>query len=115
MDIKPESVEDLLPKNRGIPTDALPVGRRLLDVLLLCQSCVVCVKGTYLFSRRTMEVICQNLFWAFFYNTILIPVAAGVLYPFFRSLLSPMFEGATIAFSSVSVVTNSLGLCRFRG
>jgi len=64
-------------------------------------------------SRRTMKTIKLNLFWAFFYNIIGIPVAAGVLYPFFRILLNPMFASAAMAFSSVSVISNSLRLRRF--
>jgi Cu+-exporting ATPase len=63
-------------------------------------------------SRRTMRTMKQNLFWAFVYNTIGIPVAAGVLYPFFGILLSPILASAAMAFSSVSVVTNSLRLRR---
>ena len=61
-------------------------------------------------SKRTIRIIKQNLFWAFFYNTIGIPVAAGLLYPFFGILLSPIFASAAMAFSSVSVVSNSLRL-----
>ncbi|MCU0254351.1 MAG: heavy metal translocating P-type ATPase, partial [Acidobacteria bacterium] len=65
-------------------------------------------------SRRTMRTMKQNLFWAFVYNVIGIPVAAGALYPAFGILLSPVLAGAAMAVSSVSVVTNSLRLGRWR-
>jgi Cu+-exporting ATPase len=65
-------------------------------------------------SRATMRNVKQNLFFAFFYNAIGVPVAAGVLYPFFGLLLSPIFAGAAMAMSSVSVVSNALRLRRAR-
>ena len=65
-------------------------------------------------SRRTIRIVKQNLVWAFGYNIVLIPVAAGLLYPIAGILLSPMLAGAAMAFSSVSVVTNSLRLKRWR-
>jgi Cu+-exporting ATPase len=64
-------------------------------------------------AHRTIRIIKQNLMWAFGYNVVLIPVAAGVLYPIWGVLLSPILAGAAMAFSSVSVVTNSLRLKRF--
>jgi Cu2+-exporting ATPase len=61
-------------------------------------------------SQLTIRGIRQNLFWAFIYNVIGIPLAAGLLYPFTGFLLNPMIAGAAMAFSSVSVVLNSLRL-----
>jgi P-type Cu+ transporter len=65
-------------------------------------------------SRATMRNIKQNLFWAFVYNAVGVPVAAGVLYPFFGILLSPIIAAAAMSFSSVSVVGNALRLNRVR-
>lgn len=65
-------------------------------------------------SRATMRNIKQNLFWAFAYNTVLIPVAAGILFPFFGILLNPMLAAAAMGMSSVTVVSNALRLRRFK-
>jgi Cu+-exporting ATPase len=65
-------------------------------------------------SRYAMKKIKQNLFWAFFYNIVGIPVAAGILYPFTGFLLNPMIAGAAMAFSSVSVISNSLLMKRYK-
>ncbi|MDQ0256200.1 Cu+-exporting ATPase [Evansella vedderi] len=65
-------------------------------------------------SKSTMRMIWQNLGWAFGYNIVLIPVAAGMLYPMFGLLLNPMLAGAAMAFSSVSVVLNTLRLRKFK-
>ena len=66
-------------------------------------------------SSYTIKKIKQNLFWAFFYNAAGIPIAAGLLYPFFGFLLSPIIAGAAMAFSSVSVVGNSLLMRKWKG
>jgi Cu+-exporting ATPase len=65
-------------------------------------------------SRATIRNIKENLFWAFAYNTVLIPVAAGVLFPFFGILLNPIFAAAAMGLSSVTVVSNALRLRRFK-
>ena len=65
-------------------------------------------------SRATMRNIRQNLFFAFVYNAAGVPIAAGVLYPLFGLLLSPMFAAAAMSLSSVSVITNALRLRRVR-
>jgi Cu+-exporting ATPase len=67
-----------------------------------------------LLSRNTIRVIKQNLFFSFFYNSILIPVAAGVLYPIIGILISPMFAAAAMALSSISVISNSLRLRKLK-
>ena len=72
------------------------------------------VASAILLARRTMWTMKQNLFWAFAYNVVGIPVAAGILYPVFGILLSPILASAAMAFSSVSVVANSLRLRRAR-
>jgi Cu+-exporting ATPase len=65
-------------------------------------------------SRASLRVVKQNLAWAFGYNVVLIPVAAGLLVPLLGISLSPMLAGAAMAFSSVSVVTNSQRLTRWQ-
>lgn len=78
--------------------------------LVLLQNDLLQVVDSIKLSRKTMRILRQNLFWAFFYNAMGLPLAAGVLYPFTGLLLSPMIAGAAMAFSSVSVVLNSLRL-----
>ncbi|HEY8794580.1 MAG TPA: heavy metal translocating P-type ATPase, partial [Gemmatimonadaceae bacterium] len=81
------------------------------DVVLM-RADLATVAQAIALSRRTMRTMRQNLFWAFVYNVIGIPVAAGALYPAFGILLTPVLASAAMAFSSVSVVTNSLRLKR---
>ena len=82
--------------------------------IVLMRSDLLGVVDAIGLSRRTMRIIRQNLFWAFVYNVIGIPIAAGVLYPRFGLLLTPALAAAAMAASSVSVVTNSLRLRRYR-
>ena len=83
------------------------------DIALMSGDLTTAVTALEL-ARRTMRTIRQNLFWAFAYNVVGIPIAAGLLYPLAGVLLSPVFASAAMAFSSVFVVTNSLRLRRFR-
>lgn len=83
------------------------------DVVLMGDD-LLALTGALELSRATMRNIRQNLFWAFFYNALLIPVAAGVLYPAFGIMLSPIFAAAAMALSSVFVLTNALRLRGFR-
>jgi Cu+-exporting ATPase len=83
------------------------------DVTLMRSDLTGVVDAMFL-ARRTLAIMKQNLFWAFIYNVIGIPVAAGILYPTLGVLLNPVIASAAMAFSSVSVVTNSLRLRRAR-
>ena len=90
----------------GTGTD---VAMKSADVTLVKGDLRAIVRARAL-SRATMSNIKQNLFFAFIYNTIGVPIAAGVLYPFFGILLSPMIAAAAMSFSSVSVIANALRL-----
>jgi Cu+-exporting ATPase len=94
----------------GTGTD---VAAEAADIVLMRGDLTAAAQAIAL-SRRTMRTMKQNLFWAFVYNIIGIPVAAGALYSTFGLLLSPVLASAAMAFSSVSVVTNSLRLRRAR-
>ena len=94
----------------GTGTD---IAMETADITLMSGDLQGIVKAVLL-SKKTMRTIKQNLFWAFFYNTVLIPLAAGVLYPFFGILLSPIFAAGAMASSSVTVVSNSLRLRRLK-
>ena len=82
------------------------------DVVLM-RGDLSAVSAAVALSRATIRNIRQNLFWAFAYNVVGIPFAAGVFYAFGGPLLTPVFAGAAMALSSVSVVTNALRLKRF--
>ena len=77
------------------------------DITLVGSDLKAVVKSIEL-SKATMSKIRQNLFWAFFYNIVGIPIAAGVLYPVYGILLQPVFAAVAMSLSSVSVVGNSL-------
>lgn len=87
------------------------VAKETGDIVLIKNDMMDVVRAIQL-GKRTLSKIRQNLFWAFFYNVIGIPIAAGVMYPFFGISLKPEYAGLAMAFSSVSVVTNSLLLKR---
>ena len=95
----------------GTGTD---VAMQSADVTLVKGDLRAIVRARSL-SRATMRNIKQNLFFAFIYNTFGVPIAAGVLYPFFGILLSPMIAAAAMSFSSVSVIGNALRLRRWTG
>jgi len=92
----------------GAGTD---IAKETGDIILVKNDMMDVIRAIRL-GRRTLSKIRQNLFWAFFYNVIGIPIAAGVLYPFLGISLKPEYAGLAMAFSSVSVVTNSLLLKR---
>ena len=83
-------------------------------MVTILSSDLMKISETIHLSQLTVRTIRQNLFWAFFYNLISVPIAAGVLFPLNGFLLNPMIGGAAMAFSSVSVVSNSLRLRRKR-
>ncbi|MBQ5808857.1 MAG: heavy metal translocating P-type ATPase, partial [Clostridia bacterium] len=83
------------------------------DILLMKQG-IGAVPVMLKYSKRVLRIIKQNLFWAFFYNTLGIPIAAGVLYPAFGVLLTPMIASAAMTCSSLFVVTNALRLRKDR-
>ena len=87
------------------------LAREAGDVLLL-HSDLRLLPGATRLSRQTVSIMRQNLRWAFAYNLIGLPIAAGVLYPTFHILLSPVLASAAMALSSVSVLLNSLRLRR---
>ena len=83
------------------------------DIVLMRNSLLDVVTAIQL-SKATIRNIKQNLFWAFFYNTLGIPLAAGLFFPLFGWKLNPMYAAAAMSLSSIFVVTNALRLRRFR-
>ena len=81
--------------------------------IVLSRSSLIDAVNAFRLSKKTMGIIKQNLFWAFVYNSIGIPIAAGALYPVFGLTLNPMLAAAAMSFSSVSVVFNALRLKKF--
>ena len=98
----PEKVADQILKETWSGPATPDVGGSVHDLRAIAKAMML--------SRAMMRNIRQNLFFAFVYNTLGIPVAAGVLYPFFGVLLSPIIAGAAMSLSSVSVVANALRL-----
>ena len=78
--------------------------------MTIVSSNLEAISSAIILSKQTIRTIKQNLFWAFIYNLIGIPIAAGILYPFTGFMLNPMIAGGAMALSSVSVVSNSLRL-----
>jgi Cu+-exporting ATPase len=118
----PPDADDLQPDRRpcrpedGCAGDAGDGREKLFDAAMESAG-VTLVKGDLTgivrarkLSRAMMRKIKQNLFWAFAYNALGVPVAAGILYPFWGMLLSPMIVAASMSFSSVSVILNALRL-----
>ncbi len=88
---------------------AADIAKEAGDILLLKKNLFLVYKSIVL-SEKTFKVIKENLFWAYIYNIIGIPVAAGILYPFFGILLKPVFAGVAMSISSIFVVSNALRL-----
>ncbi|WP_457621169.1 copper-translocating P-type ATPase [Persephonella sp.] len=88
---------------------ATDIAREAGDILLLKNDLRLVIKGIRL-SEETLKIIKQNLFWAYIYNVLGIPIAGGILYPFTGFMLKPVFAGIAMSFSSVSVVSNALRL-----
>jgi Cu+-exporting ATPase len=93
--------------------DGTSIAMESAGMVLLQGDLAALVRAVHL-SRATLRNIRQNLFWAFAYNCAGIPIAAGVLYPFTGWLLNPMFAGAAMSLSSITVVSNALRLRRVR-